>query len=483
MDEKEKKDLLKEEEENEKKARQSEAKTELANRIARQSRRMADTYAHIENGLLRVLRWFSALLDKVLFNRKYEKLVALILAVLMYAIVNYNSMSSVYTQSLKSSRTMDDVKVTAKYNSDTFEVSGLPDTASITITGDASNVTTAAGSSDGKVVADLEGLTEGQHEVKLTGEGYGDNVKVVVDPTTVVVTLKKKTTRQFDISYDFINQNKMDVVYSPGTPEFEYTKVNVRASKETLDSIAFVKALIDVSGQTSDFEQDAKLVAYDASGNPVSADIVPDTVHVKVPVTSPSKAVPIQVQITGDLPDGKAIESIKMDQQSVTIYGPETTLANIDSVSVTLNASTLTKDATVLRPIVLPAGVSSASMNQVTMNVKLGKAVTRTVTDVPINVINNTGHYKASQPDNKTTTTVTVRGTQSNVDKVSADKIHVYIDMKDARPGLQEFKLQIDQPTDGLVQYSLNETKYQLNVLGETATESDTNEGADANNE
>ena len=482
MDDKEKKDLLQEEEENEKKSRQNEAKTELANRIARQSRRMADTYAHIENGILRVLRWFSALLDKVLFNRKYEKFVALILAVLMYGIVNYNSMSSVYTQSLKSSRTMDDVKVNAKYNSDTFEVTGLPQTANITITGDASNVTTAAGS-DGKVVADLEGLTEGQHEVKLSGEGYGDNVKVVVDPSTVVVTLKKKTTKQFDISYDFINQDKMEDIYSPGTPEFEYTKVNVRASKDTLDSIAFVKALIDVSGQNSDFEQDAKLVAYDSQGNPVTADIVPDTVHVKVPVTSPSKAVPIQVQVTGDIPDNKAIESIAMDQQSVTIYGSETALAGISSVTVTLNASTLTKDSTVLRPIELPSGVSSASMNQVTMNVKLGKAVTRTVENVPINVINNTSHYKASQPDNKTTTSVTVRGTQSNVDKVSADKIHVYIDMKDAKPGLQDFKLQIDQPTDGLVQYSLNETKYQLNVLGETTTESDSNEGADANNE
>lgn len=482
MDEKEKKDLLKDEEENEKKSHQNEAKTELANRIARQSKRMANTYAHIENGLLRVIRWFSALLDKILFNRKYEKLVALVLAVLMYGIVNYNSVSSVYTQSLKSSRTVNDVKVSAKYNADTFEVSGLPEAANITITGDASNVTSAAGA-DGKVVADLEGLTEGQHEIKLTGEGYGDNVKVVVDPTTVVVTMKKKTTRQFDISYDFINQDKMDDIYSPGTPEFEYTKVNVRASKDTLDSIAFVKALIDVSGKDSDFEQDAKLVAYNSKGNPVTADIVPDTVHVKVPVTSPSKAVPIQVQVTGDIPDGNAIESITMDQQSVTVYGPETVLADINSVVVTLNASMLTKDSTVLRPIVLPAGVSSASMNQVTMNVKLGKAVTKTISNVPINVINNTNHYKASQPDNKTTTTVTVKGTQSNVDKVSADKINVYIDMKDAKPGLQDFKLQVDQPTDGLVQYSLNESKYELNVLGETTTESDSNEGADVNNE
>lgn len=143
------------------------------------------------------------------------------------------------------------------------------------------NVTSAANAENGTVICDLDGLTEGEHEIKLTTEGYGNNVNVVVNPTNVNVVMKKKTTRQFDISYDFINQDKMEQIYSAGTPEFEYTKINVRASKDTLDSIAFVKALIDVSGQSADFEQDAVLVAYDSSGKPVNADIVPNTVHVK----------------------------------------------------------------------------------------------------------------------------------------------------------------------------------------------------------
>ena len=160
----------------------SEHKTEMANQIASQSRKVASTYQHVEDGLVRIVRWFSAFLDKTLFSRKYSKLVSLILAILFYVIVNYNSQSSLYTNAMQNSRTLSSVTVTAKYNSDTFELSGLPETADITISGDASSVT-AAVNSRGVVVADLEGLTEGTHEVELTTEGFGDSVTVTVKPT------------------------------------------------------------------------------------------------------------------------------------------------------------------------------------------------------------------------------------------------------------------------------------------------------------
>ena len=455
-------------------------KTELAYRIAEQSKKVANTYQHLEDSLLRVFRWFSTFIDKILFNHKHSKLVALVLAILMYVVVNFDTMTAVYTSSFRYARPLNDVTVTAKYNTDTFEISGLPEKVNINIIGDATNVTNAI-TSDGVVVADLEGMTEGTHVAQFTTEGFGSNVEVVITPSNATVTLKKKTTRQFDLSYDFINQAAMDNIYSVGTPVFEYTKVNVRASKDTLDTIAFVKALIDVSGQAADFEQDAKLIAYDSNGMPVSADIVPDTVHVTVPVTSPNKTVPIEIQVSGEVAEGMAIENITADQQTVTIYGSEAVLGEIDRVIVTLNASTITKDSTVLRPVVLPTGVNSANINQITMNVTLAEASTRVIDDVPIHYRNNTNNYKASQPDNKTTTSVTVVGAQSNIDAVNPEDINVYVDMIDAKPGLQEFQLFVDQPTNGLVKYQLNESTFELNVLGET-TDDDSDTGTTEEN-
>lgn len=456
-------------------------KTELANRIADQSKHVANTYQHIGNGLARLLRWFSTLLDKTLFSTRYPKIVSLILAVILYLIANYNSQSSLYTTTLNSSRDLTNVAVTAKYNSDTFELSGLPESADVTIVGGA-NAVTAAAATNGVVVADLEGLTEGSHQVNLEGEGFGDNVSLRISPSNVIVTLKKKTTQQFDLSYDYINRDKMESIYSVGTPTFSSTKVNVRASKDTLSTISFVKALIDVSNQASDFEQDALLVAYDAEGQPVNADIFPKAVHVSVPVTSPNKTVPVEVEVSGSVPDGQAIASIAMDQQTVTIYGPESVLGQIDKVVVTLNASTITKDSTIMRPITLPTGVNSSNINQVTMTVALGEASTKQIDNVPIYYKNNVNNYKASSPDNKTTTSVIVTGTEDNIGSITADDIKVYVDMKDAVPGLQDFPLEVDQPSGGLVKYILTESTYSLNVLGETNDDTNTDEGTGVNN-
>ena len=457
-------------------------KTEIANKIAKQSEKVSRTYENIEYGMMARFRWFSSMIDKILFTRKHAKLVSFILAVLLYVVVNYNSVSSLHTSTMKSAREISDVPVTLRYNSDTFELSGMPSEVDIVIYGDATNVNTAVNSESGVIVADLEGLTEGEHTVKLTAEGYSDNVTIVVSPSNAVVTLKKKTTRQYDISYDFINQDQMDDIYSASTPLFDTTKVNVRASKDTLDSIAFVKVLIDVSGQTSDFEQDAKLVAYNSQGYPVNADIVPETVHVTVPVTSPSKSVPISVEISGTAPEGKAVDTVSLDQQSVTIYGTEETLESISSVTVTLDASTITKDSTVLRPIVLPTGVSKSSITQVTMNITLAEVTSRTIDGVKIYYRNNVNKYKASQPDNITTTSITVTGSAANIANITADDITVYVDMTNAAPGLQEFPLQVEQPSGGLVTYSLTDTMYELNVLGETTETSTEEEGADVNN-
>lgn len=456
------------------------SKTELANRIAGQSKRVANTYQHIGDNVVRIIRWFSSFIDKTLFNRRYSKFVSLILAVMMYAVVNYNSRASIYTNTLRTAKDLSNVTVTAKYNADTFELSGLPETADITITGDATSVTSAA-NVEGVIFADLEGLTEGTHEVKLEAEGYGANVSIKIDPSTAVVTLKKKTTQAYDLSYDFINLDKMENIYSVGTPVFEFTRVNVRASKDTLNSIAFIKALIDVTGQTADFTQDARLVAYDANGLPVVADIYPSTIEVTVPVTSPNKTVPIAVEVTGDIPEGQAIDNIEMDQQSVTIYGPESVLGQIDQVVVTLNASTITKDSTIMRPITLPAGVNSSNINQITVSIKLAEGSSRTIDDVKINYRNNVNNYKASTSDNKTTTSVTVFGTEANIANITADDINVYVDMKDAKPGIQEFPLEVEQPIGGLVKYSLTEPTFEMNVLGETNDDGGNSDNADVN--
>ena len=162
-------------------------KTELANRIAKQSKKVASTYEHLENGFFKIIRIFSSWIDHVIFNPKYTKIVALCLAILLYITVNINNDDSIFASPLQSSKDISNLSVSAIYNSDVFELSGLPESVNVTVTGDSANVTSAV-NMGGYIIANLEGLTEGTHQVKLTSEGFNSNVNIKIDPSNADVT-------------------------------------------------------------------------------------------------------------------------------------------------------------------------------------------------------------------------------------------------------------------------------------------------------
>lgn len=447
-------------------AKQKKKQTDNENSILTSgSEKISNTYSAIEDSVLKVLRWLFGLMDHFIFNAKNQKLVALFLAVILFTVVNFDTFRSVGSP-MEYSRQKNNVQVNVQYNKQGFVVEGIPSTVTVTISGNASAVTSAYNSS-GYITANLQNLTEGEHTVKLVPEGFSSSVKVTVEPNQVNISIKEKTSKEFDIGYDFINQSKMNSIYSLGTPSFESSTVLVTGSKDTLNSIAFVKALIDVTNVSKDFEQDAKLVAYNSSGEIVNCEMPKSTVHVSVPVTSPSKTVPISVETIGQVPDDKAIESITLDSSTVTIYASESVLDAIENVVVSIDASTITGDTRLLRPITLPQGVNSASINQVNVDVMLGDQVSKVIEGVPLNYRNNDNGYKISAEGFQSNVAVTVYGTQSNVDLITANDITAYLDFSDVQPGVNDIPIHLETTSSAYVRYVLNQESITVNVLSQ----------------
>ena len=460
---------------NKRNAHDPRSKVELANRIADQSKRVSSVYSNMEESVFRSFRFISSFVDRVIFSKYLMPLAALVLALLLYLSVNINTENNLFTTPLSSARTLNDVAVSARYNSESFELTGLPDTCTVVLTGEAANVNNASQRS-GTCQANLDGLTEGTHTVSLVAMGYGDNVTATVTPSNVTVTLLRKTTAQFEVDYDFVNVDKMDSRYILGTPEFlDGNRVNVRASQNTLDSIAFIKVLIDVTGVNADFETEASLVAYDARGNVVNADIIPDTIRVKVPVSSPHKAVPIVLNISGEVPNDLAIENISMDQQTTIIYANEEVLNSIEQVDVNVDASTLTRDTQISVPVNLPEGVSSADVTMVNLNITLAASVTKVIEDVPINYQNNNNNYAAVIEGNETRVSVEVSGTQTNIEAIDADDLFVYIDLEGLEPGEHTIPLEIQSNSvNNYVTYNILKPTIKITLVGEGQGEGDT---------
>lgn len=439
-------------------------KLELAKKIANQSKKVTNAYSSFEETIFRAFRWLSSLIDRLFFSRRYLIVVSLALAVLLYLSVNISDSNGFLNAPLLSAKTLTGVNITARYNSESFEISGLPTSCEVVLTGDAVNVNNAA-SRNGYCLVNLEGYTEGTHSIKIQAYGYGDNVQAVVTPSERLITLKRKTTRQFSLGHEYINQNSLDSKYILGKPSFSTGDVvNIRASEDTLNSIAFVKALIDVSGQSDDFEVEAPLVAYDKFGQAVDAEIVPNTVKAKVSVSSPHKSVPIVLKVVGEIADGLAIDTVQMNHQTTTIYAPESVLAGINSVEVVLDTSTLNHNADIMQPVTIPNGVSSSDITLVNLQVRVSEAKEKVLKDVPITYRNNSQGYGA-QETSMTTVDVTVSGSELNIENFSANDIVVYFDVAGLEPGTYELPLEIEQKTNRFVKCKLENMTIKITLV------------------
>lgn len=449
----------------------SEGKTELAKAIAEKSQTFARTYANVEIKVGKFFRWISGWLDKLLFNQKHGKVVALILAILFY--VTFNSQGANFLENVKSAEDLGEFPVSQVLSNQAYEVSGLPETVKVRIIGDLTDIKSVKQQKNFKVIANMTDLTEGTHEVKLTTEAMPARVEVVLEPSTVVVTIKKKSIRRFTVGYDFVNRQQMDSIYDLGEPQLQQGEVLVRSDSDTLDKIAFVKALIKVDKDVkTDFETKANIVAYDADGNLMKVDIIPDTLKASVKVTKPSKDVPITLNPTGVIPNDKSIESYKLDKDHVTIYAKQSVLDNINEIPITIPASTLTSDREISMPIIMPNGVTKISSNIVNISIKLTDTKERVIRDVPIAFKNSIDglNFTVAQ-GSSSSVDVTVKGAKDIISKIKKEELQVYVDLsKIEKAGTYEQPL-IVEGKNKLATYVLKNGSVKVTATGSVADE------------
>lgn len=425
-------------------------KLELAKSIASRGQSVARTYASIEDAVARFIKTVSYMFDRFVFNPKLSVWVSLILAVFVYLTVNNGWINTTltYAESLGS------VALTTTANTEVYEIVGLPEEVNVTIMGAMSDIQMTKSTGGYKVVANLSGLTEGTHTINFVPTNFSDRVSVICSPSSATVTIRRKISWKKNLTYDFINTDKMDARFILSEPEFETEEIIVRASEETVNNIALVKALIDVSNVNGSFEQDAPLVAFDNLGNRVNVDMVPSTVRVNVNVTSPNKTVPIVLVPKGIIPNGKAISEITMDQAAITIYGSDNVLNAIDKFTVEFDVSEMVSDSSLVASIKLPSGIKSASISKVNLEVKLVDAVTEVIENVQLTYKGLNSKYKFEIVNEEDSfVSIQVTGSPERVAAIKAENVEVFVDMSKVTAGQQTLTVYANG-SDNLLTYT-----------------------------
>lgn len=409
-------------------------------------------FFRISRAFFRISSFFAMIVDKFLYSNRYAALVSLAIAALLFISVNYSNQQA---NSITSSYTFDHVKIETLVNRELMDVVGIPDNVTAVVTGDF--VTVNAMKNDGQVsvVLDLETLSEGSHRVKFGTKGFLPGLSVILSPEYVDVKLQRKSSRAFAITPEFINLDRLDAQYIVSQPVLDLNEVTINASTEKLNSISMVKALIDVKDKKESFTTDAQVKIYDQEGKLMDVVVTPSVINASVAISSPNRQVPLIIKPIGSIPNNKAIDSITMDFESVTLYAPQDILNKISMIEVPINAESLTADTKLKVTIPTPEGVRSMNTTTVNLDIKLKDKTTRSIEGSQIFFENNIKNYEINKPDNAPmVATVIIEGTQARLDAIDVSKIRVSLDMINISVGPQKVKLVVEGP-DSLVTYRL----------------------------
>ena len=405
-------------------------------------------------------------LDKILNRPHFLIYLSLIIAVVLFLLIDSKVISLVETEA----EVITNVPVVVKYNEEAYVVEGVPETVDITITGRKSDIYLAKQLGEYEVILDLSDYTPSDtpYKVYFTYSKSIDSLSYQLSPEYVQVTIKNKESQVMSISYDLLNIDALDSRLSVESVSLDKSEVVVKGGSDALAEIASVKALIDLEQQnfteagTYDVDN-IELAAYDSHGNRLdNIEIVPETISATIVLESYSRTVPISVETTGNLVTGKSIASILINNNtnySITIYGDQAEIDNIESVPVTINVdgrgneSTWTYDVNIRKP----NGVREMSVDTVEITVTFGEEQQTTI-DISndIHEINLADGLSVNILGGQEIT-AQVKGVASVLEGIQDDEINAYIDLSGYGVGDHEVEVKIEN-NNPLITYVVSTT-------------------------
>ncbi|QFT87239.1 YbbR-like protein [Bacillus sp. THAF10] len=421
-------------------------------------------------------------MDKFINNRWVMKIIALLLAFMLYMSVSIENTSTQQRETTSpppfsgsnDAATVTDVPVETIYDRDNFVVSGIPQAVKVTLEGPTASVKPAALQKDFEVFADLSELGVGTHQVPLQYRNLSEKLEVNIEPSEASVTIHERITKDFPVDVDFINQGQMENGYQAEKPIVKPNIVKVTGARELIDSIALVKARVDLKDANESIEQQSKVTVYDREGNALNVEVEPAVVDVSVPVTSPNKSIPLRINRKGSLKENLSITNVTAEPNEVTIYGPKDVLDEIDFIDkVDLDLTKITESTTVEVDVPVPDGVKRVVPEKVKIKVEVEKEEQVTFTNVPINNIGLSEGLEMEFVDPETgLMDLTVLGSPSVLEKITSEDMEMFVNITDLKAGEHEVPIEINGPQN--VSWDLPKRNVKIRLID--TNEEDTNE-------
>jgi YbbR domain-containing protein len=388
-------------------------------------------------------------MDKLMDNPWFIKILAILLAILLYsAVPNSGSKSNeINVPGGNTSEILADIPVKAYYDVENLVVTGVPETVEVTIEGPIPHVQSAKALKNFEVFVDITNAKIGNQKVKLEVSGLSDKLKATIKPDTVTVAIQEKVTTEFTVEAEFDNDLIKDG-YSAGQPTVKPNKVKITGAKDVIDKITYVKAVLDGRDLLdSTMTKEAQVQVLDKELNKLDVIVEPETVEVTIPVKSNTKTVPINIIEKGTPQEGVTIESINLDVEEAVISADEDVLKGTDNVRVEVDVSNITESTTLTLPVIISNGITKVTPETVKVTVVVNSEEEKTVSDIPINVEGLSEQYEAviNDPSNRVINLL-VFGSGSVVNGLGSNNFTIFIDVTGLTEGEHNVPIQVNGP-------------------------------------
>lgn len=311
------------------------------------------------------------MMDRILNNKWSIRIIALLLAAILFTSVNANNNNATTFSTTSSSDTevIENVPVKVYYDKTNLYISGVPETVTVTLSGPRSIVQSAKAQQDFTVYADLKNASIGTQEVKLKVKDASDRLKVKINPATVNVNVQEKVTKKFSVDVE-LSKSVVADGYQAGTPIIDPQKVSITGAKDTIEQIAYVKATLENDGKhKSEFTDKATVSVFDSNLNKLDVDVSPQEVEVTVPVEKVGKSVPIKIKQEGTPESDIEISSMTPDKVEVVVVGDDTVLDKIKEIEIPIDVTKIKADT--VKEVTVPVPTGAKSVQPTTIEVKI----------------------------------------------------------------------------------------------------------------
>ncbi|MBB3111771.1 YbbR domain-containing protein [Paenibacillus phyllosphaerae] len=386
-------------------------------------------------------------MDKWLSHPTAIKIISLVIGILLFAVVHFDAE--------RSPNTVATLTETEEYELN-VEVTGLdtqyalrsvePTIVKIKVQGTSGDLFKAA--KEYKATVDVTGIGQGLHELPVTID-KPDTVELLdYSPRNVSVLLEPMVTKNFTVQLK--TDGTVTDGYNSGVPVVTPGEVAVTLPEDRMDEVGFVGAVISIQDADDDFtENKAKIIVLNEAGEELKEAVVqPSTVEVQIPVSMPSKVLPLHVDYTGNAPEGLAVALVTPTVQQVTVYGLQEELdklSSYDGVVADLSKQKQSGAMTVAVPLI--EGIAAVEPAEITVDVTYSAAATKVLPQVPVTLSGLASGLQAkiSVPA-AGTVNLTVSGASNMLADVDAQDAQLIADLTELGAGTHVVQLKAALP-------------------------------------